>query len=404
MLEIVDLFRDKGTVDELGFGSIRDAFSDHFFPGTSTIYTRARYLLFVPWIYLRIERDHIPYSQLDGRARRDQAALARALQHGGEGDAQGVIGIQAGETLERTPAAIYWTGLKRFRIWRFPGSMAQYYAAVRRAGPTAEVVRSDDGELVERTAIPGWHTGLPKEPPGLLECTTLSLTAEEAEYLRERITVEAPGSLLAFCVDGGRRISRIDYPWLHPDPDKLPTQLRTDLGHAHRFSVAAYGAALLYNLMLAEKAAEASIPIGESLVDRRRHEIQVWASRDPAPRALLRGWRMSELWSTVLGKGHEISHGTRQFVEDLVAIMQVDPGGLADHTGARRTIERRELALKGGLARLTHRRALERFFNGSTGSAGLYEQTYRWPNVKRILADIHAGLAHKDAPEEQPDA
>ena len=134
MLEIVDLFREKGTLDELGFGSIRDAFSDHLFPGTSTLYTRARYLLFVPWIYLRIERDHLPYPQVDARARSDQAGLARALQSGGEGDAQGVIGIQAGEALQRTPAAIYWTGLKRYRIWQFPGSLTQYWAAIRRRG------------------------------------------------------------------------------------------------------------------------------------------------------------------------------------------------------------------------------------------------------------------------------
>src|SRR4051812_11558260 len=104
MLEIVDLFRDKGTLDELGFGSIRDAFSDHFFPGTSTLYTRARYFLFVPWIYLRIERDGVPAGGLEARARRDQAALANALGRGGEGDAQGVIGIQAGEALQRTPS------------------------------------------------------------------------------------------------------------------------------------------------------------------------------------------------------------------------------------------------------------------------------------------------------------
>ena len=51
--EIVALFTDKGTLDELGIGQIRDAFSDGMFPGTSTIQTRARYLLFVPWLYQR---------------------------------------------------------------------------------------------------------------------------------------------------------------------------------------------------------------------------------------------------------------------------------------------------------------------------------------------------------------
>jgi hypothetical protein len=49
MMEVIGLFREKGTVDDLGLGSIRDTFSELLFPGTSTLHTRAKYLLFVPW-------------------------------------------------------------------------------------------------------------------------------------------------------------------------------------------------------------------------------------------------------------------------------------------------------------------------------------------------------------------
>ena len=34
MLDIVDLFREHDTRDELGIGSVRDTFADLFFPGT----------------------------------------------------------------------------------------------------------------------------------------------------------------------------------------------------------------------------------------------------------------------------------------------------------------------------------------------------------------------------------
>jgi hypothetical protein len=44
----------EGTLDELGFGIIRDAFTDLFFPATSTIMTRARYYILVPSIYLAV--------------------------------------------------------------------------------------------------------------------------------------------------------------------------------------------------------------------------------------------------------------------------------------------------------------------------------------------------------------
>ncbi len=46
MLDVIHLFDEKTTRDELGIGVVRDAFADMFFPGTSTIQTRARYFLF----------------------------------------------------------------------------------------------------------------------------------------------------------------------------------------------------------------------------------------------------------------------------------------------------------------------------------------------------------------------
>ena len=51
MRDIIRLFADRDSRDELGLGQIRDAIADSLFPGTSTLLTRARYLLFVPWAY-----------------------------------------------------------------------------------------------------------------------------------------------------------------------------------------------------------------------------------------------------------------------------------------------------------------------------------------------------------------
>ena len=51
MRRVLDLFREQGTVDEMGLGTLRDALADALFPGTSSIHTRLRYALFIPWIY-----------------------------------------------------------------------------------------------------------------------------------------------------------------------------------------------------------------------------------------------------------------------------------------------------------------------------------------------------------------
>lgn len=54
---IMALFQERDSRDELGLGAIRDSISDHLFPGTSTIQTRLRYMLFVPWIFRSLKFD-----------------------------------------------------------------------------------------------------------------------------------------------------------------------------------------------------------------------------------------------------------------------------------------------------------------------------------------------------------
>ena len=60
MLEVVKLFEDSSTVDELGIGSVRDTFSNAFFPGTSTLHTRVKYFLFVAWLANDVARHRWP--------------------------------------------------------------------------------------------------------------------------------------------------------------------------------------------------------------------------------------------------------------------------------------------------------------------------------------------------------
>jgi hypothetical protein len=69
MLDVIDRFREKEARDELGIGVVHDAFADILFPGTSTIQTRARYFLFIPWIYRRLERKRVGSAQVAAMAR-----------------------------------------------------------------------------------------------------------------------------------------------------------------------------------------------------------------------------------------------------------------------------------------------------------------------------------------------
>lgn len=55
--DVINLLSEQGAVDELGIGVIRDAFANYFFPGTSTIQTRAKYFLIVPYMLNLVFRE-----------------------------------------------------------------------------------------------------------------------------------------------------------------------------------------------------------------------------------------------------------------------------------------------------------------------------------------------------------
>lgn len=77
MREIVEMLRESGSIDELGLGRIRDAFSDRLFPGTSVLWRRARYLLFVPWTYQALEHDGFRQPTAEAAARCGGSAARR---------------------------------------------------------------------------------------------------------------------------------------------------------------------------------------------------------------------------------------------------------------------------------------------------------------------------------------
>src|SRR6266536_769204 len=98
--DAIDAFRDHGTRDELGLSVIRDGFADLFFPGTGSLQTRARYFLFVPWMYLQLEGDRVRSSDIAVRDRKFETRLIDALLASSE-DAGGVIGKVSREQLKR---------------------------------------------------------------------------------------------------------------------------------------------------------------------------------------------------------------------------------------------------------------------------------------------------------------
>ena len=51
-LDLLDSIYESGTLDELGLAPIRDGFGNLFFPGITTIQTKAKYFFIIPYAFV----------------------------------------------------------------------------------------------------------------------------------------------------------------------------------------------------------------------------------------------------------------------------------------------------------------------------------------------------------------
>lgn len=388
VLDAVAVFKESGTRDELGLGVIRDRFSDLLFPGTGTVQTRARYFLFVPWMYRALHQKGVSGDRIQARARKDEIALRDALLASGETD--GVIGKLAGASLKRLPSSVYWQGLGAWAIRRFMGSQDDYHRHFGLLDNRRPHGRDDDGEPLDDHSLQVWHHDLPRPPDGFPSGATLELTSTEAEYLEECITISAPSSLLAFLV---RRRGSFEAPsiWDHPLFGEFPEELQGIVEHCQLLAESMHGASLLYNLMLGEQ-----LPTGAARDERVAHyrdAIREWVDALDRLQERLDTWDRAAFWTRARSLG-PVSGATHRFVEQWGSLRPWHAASLVDsNAAARGLIRARERQLKGPRARIGNTRALE-LWNGASGADRL---NYRWPSARRILSDIFAALGGPDA-------
>ena len=358
--EIVRMFSQPESRDELGLGQIRDALSDTLFPGTSVLLTRARYLLFVPWFYREGARRRHQGSQLSSWVGTQERRLIGALRNGG--DSSGLIGGVVGEQVQNLPSTIYWNSLRRFGIMRHDGTQAQV-AGLRQASPPSV----DSTEYLERSDVV-WDPNMPEPPDDFFALTgcDFALTPQEAEWLAERICLAAPDTLLEFLVGKANRRPEIaQFAWDDAEVNAATGQVRDAVNEARRFALAMHGAALLYNVLLGERTEELGLSHHEGRRDHFADLLNRWSEEVEA--SDLGGWNLEGPWALVARQGKPVSSLTRAFVTEWVGLIR-GPSELelADHETARRLIREREIRQKRGQARLTNDR-LMRQWGGASG-------------------------------------
>ena len=384
MRRVLDLFDEQGTLDEMGIGNLRDAISDALFPGTSYIQTRLRYVLFIPWIYQRLETRRVRSLDVERAARQAEIDLIGRLKQGE--DKKGIIGVRAGHSLVQLPSSIYWSALTRWGIFRPQRSRSWYHTNFDSLlDDRSDVGRADDpGVIWSREAH--WHPRMPEPSAGFPEGASFALTRDEADFLLGRLEETCAGTLLGWLARNGTDSPAEDF-WNDPDALRAPQSIRDTLELARRFSLHVEGMPLLYNLVVAERRRDELDLNDDEWIDKFRSELVEWAEEEAIEQ---HPYAPEVLWDLVLRKGVRIPHPQRMFIEGWSQrIAELSPDEVAEDQGLRRLISDREHRLKGARARIANRSRLMEW----TPGVGVGRMDFRWVRVRQILKDLHRGLA-----------
>ena len=406
VLTLLESQKDKSTIDELGLGLVRDAISDHLFPGLSTIQTRARYFLFVAWLLRDLERGNVQDDRLVLILRQREVALIYALlaTDGETTDERqrGLIGRESRDTIKRLPSTIYWSGMRRLGIYQGAASLQEYLSDLpdlrrhrRRRSASTEDGEGSDGDIGATT----WDPGLPAPQDDFLTETTFDLTREEARYLNEKVlglrTLSGQVCLLQWMVRhlDAATVSELETPWdLLEDSDRwpaLPESLRAELTHAHHFSLCTRALTAVYTRLLVAHRRDLDSDrahydelLADTLAGMREHaaELQAWHAELPA------FWRWISQVNPRLQRD-------RPFIEEWLRLLADQGFSVADPAvllsiHIERWIQGRERRLKGTLARMGNPPVLQRW--SPPEWLGLTD--YRWRTARDIVIDILNGL------------
>ena len=376
-LDVINLLSEQGTVDELGIGIVRDAFANCFFPGTSTVQTRAKYFFIVPYIL----KDAV-----DGRYGKDidrilteidadEKDCAKRLLNS-DSKVEGVIGsrVLPKGWVSRKPSDIYWNGIKRYGIFCDKDLSIREYISLaieiekRKSDIKSdkhtydeEETNTDDMDAGNIDSIKFWS--LPSYDNDWRDNLTIDLTKEESEYLNRQIQKETRGSLLEYILKNKIILDEYDSfeSLRYVLSDKVDSKTADMMKLACDFNNLIYMARIRYNLMLSEGENKDALSEWERLRNDIKYRAQV---------------NLDE----VFFKLQLINIRTKKFLCDIQSAFMTEDIDLADEI-----IRKRELHLKGsGRAKLMRTKE----FDHSKWVGGK-ELDYRFFNARRIINDIY---------------
>lgn len=375
VLNVIHLLDEPGAVDELGIGAIRDAFADYFFPGTSTVQTRAKYFLIVPYVIMEAGSGEYG-SDLNAILRRidNEERHCRDILIKTSND--GVIGSLVPKSwVLRAPSNIYWNGIKRMGIFKEDLSVKEYIhqsilqRSLKKAKEygnrekDAEENERDDIDAGDITSIQFWSLG-DTYHSNWRKNLTIELLPEEAAFLKSQIITSQRGSLFAFILKNNILLDKYDsFGALSEDiKDSVEPEMRYMMGLANDFNNLVSIITTRYNLIVFdgknEKARDNWSVLSKDL--KRRSEVDLKAIFN---RLFIRN---AKLKTFLLRIQKSIQEGDITAVDDLIV--------------------KREISLKGSKRAKTCR--VGEYKEQDSNWIGINILDYRYTPAKRIIRDI----------------
>jgi hypothetical protein len=395
VMGLMDMFREQGVIDELGLGTIRDSLSDILFPGTSTIQTKAKYFVLIPWIIQEIEKSN-QIERFHAELERLEIEFTKTLRR--NSGTRGVIGATLqNANPKRKPSSIYWNGLRMYGVLKFPGSINDYAAYLKHY---YKKLKNQRKALVESNGnVPGddkdaahlyqehlWAQ-LPRPSSDWKENLTINLTEDEAKFLRERIIISNPDSLWAYTLNHISEIAK-NFTGINDflSIQSMPDNLKELVILASNFNAIMQGALIRYNLL-----------IQLNRVNGRKEELLLawghyWAEMQNFN---WNEWNIERLWHFC----PYTQRPTRNFVATWIVLVKESH---YNEMKGDQLIRNRELKLKGIKRARLYDKAIAQKQQSLTGfdlleSGSVSYLTYRWATVKTFLNDIQNGLTNHAA-------
>ena len=373
ILSTLKMLEERSALDELGIGVVRDAYADKLFPGISTLQTRAKYVVLIPYIFQtakeRAEKGKLANARVMLQWLNEQEDLLVETLKNHSLNTNGIIGINANKqkrSVKIKPSTIYWNGLRTFGILR-RDNISIYDACkliCSAANRKSEMEIQTEGDSFDDPTARGQNNMvfLPiRQGYDYFSKAGIDLTREEAEFLKERIlrSSVASDSLLGFFIREGKLCDQFDsVPY-----DKLPAGIRKDYLLAKDFAQFIYGAHIRYNVVFSDGMDEEMI-----------NEFESWRDEFLASPFDL---------DAVLGNVScppGLAHFCRKFVE---CVKGNDLSAMDD------LIVERERTIKTTRAKL---RKPEEYLYDPKNPIHHYKLDYRFSTAMTILKDIITGL------------